>query len=348
MTTGSPVKLAVTELANVTDYDEFQSRHCKPASKRGFHFSVDTSLAVPVSLESDGRVLRLAESIVLNGMFLKAGCMVDPICEVVAIEPTQYQKFCVAWLAVRTTLIGVAVSSAVTNAAPGTEYLADDLLIAGGDPVSKYSIHSTTHKWWAKYAMTKAQLARSSRRQIGGVTAETRVDTPVGPVPVGILKPGVKVRNAEGEFRPLESLRISNGATGLVRIPEGVLDASGPVYMTPEQAVLIRGTRPMVRLGLPEVLVRARQLIGYKDIALVSRDDSAQLYHLGFPNAEIYCAEGLLLSAPDSGAEIDEIDPRDKPALFGSRKVSTPTCTRSQSRQLFGVRRAEKDVRLHS
>lgn len=174
-----------------------------------------------------------------------------------------------------------------------------------------------------------------------GIPAATLVETAQGWRPAGMLKPGDRLATWDGGLQPVLSVRAECLQPGLaehlIRVPGGVLNTCGTVWLRPGQLVLIRSAQAAAVLDAEAVLLPAAALAGYRGIAPVPLPGPVTAITLRFAEHEvIFAASGLGLhcaaaEAPAAGAltecgylpVLDVARGRELMALIGTGALTT-------------------------
>ncbi|MDJ0827012.1 MAG: Hint domain-containing protein [Rhodobacter sp.] len=133
----------------------------------------------------------------------------------------------------------------------------------------------------------------------------TRILTPAGPRRVEQLAPGDQVTTRDAGAQPLRwtgARRVAaEGRFAPVRIDQGVLGNTRPLWLSPQHRVLVTGWRAELLFGEPAVLVAARDLI---DDSRVRRRPGGEIdyVHLLFDDHQIVFAEGAPVESLHPGA----------------------------------------------
>jgi hypothetical protein len=124
----------------------------------------------------------------------------------------------------------------------------------------------------------------------------TRIDTPLGPVPVEQLCAGMMVRTLDHGAQPLRLLASSRtraeGSMAPVVIAKGALGNRRELILSPQHRVLLQGTAAELLFGEPELLVPAVALVGTPGVTR-REGGTIDYYHLVFDRHEIVFAEGV-------------------------------------------------------
>lgn len=137
--------------------------------------------------------------------------------------------------------------------------------------------------------------------------AGTRIDTPRGPVPVELLRPGDLVRTRDHGPRPLRWLGLSTrraaGADAPVCIAAGALGLHDALELSPNHRVMIADAAAELYFAEAEVLVRARDLAGRAGISRREDGRPVRYLHLLFDRHEIVLGNGLWSESYHPGPE---------------------------------------------
>lgn len=137
--------------------------------------------------------------------------------------------------------------------------------------------------------------------------AGTLIDTPRGPVPVEMLRPGDLVRTRDHGAQPLRWLGLSTrraaGADAPVRIAAGALGPHGALEVSPNHRVMIADAAAELFFAEVEVLVRARDLAGRAGISRREDGRAVRYLHLLFDRHEIVRGNGLWSESYHPGPE---------------------------------------------
>ena len=171
-------------------------------------------------------------------------------------------------------------------------------------------------------------LARFLNRQPGGVAGATLIETEGGWRRADALLPGMRVATWDGGFRPLvavDTARRHPAGRSLIRVPGGVLNNCGPVWLDPDQQVLIQSPVVAAVLEAEAALLPAAALKGYRGISRLAQPAPMGITTLRLAEDEvIFAASGLCLHCPagqgaDAGYHpaLDLARGRDLMALIG-------------------------------
>ncbi|PKP83673.1 MAG: type I secretion protein [Alphaproteobacteria bacterium HGW-Alphaproteobacteria-2] len=127
-------------------------------------------------------------------------------------------------------------------------------------------------------------------------TIGTLIDTPEGPMPVEVLRPGMAVTTRDHGAQPLRwigrQLHRAAGAFAPVRFMAGALGNTRDLLVSQQHRMLITGWRAELLFGEPEVLAPARHLVNGDTIHLQPGGE-VEYFHLLFDRHEIVTAEGI-------------------------------------------------------
>lgn len=135
-------------------------------------------------------------------------------------------------------------------------------------------------------------------------TGGTMIDTPDGPRDVANLREGDLVTTRKGAMpvrwigkRRLDTVDLmANPKLLPVRVPAGAIDVDKPaqdVLFSPQHRILVRSGIAREMFGADEVLVAAKQLVGYGRIDVDGETRTVTYYHILLDTHEIVFAEGL-------------------------------------------------------
>ncbi|MBM2577161.1 Hint domain-containing protein [Jannaschia sp. Os4] len=129
--------------------------------------------------------------------------------------------------------------------------------------------------------------------------AGTRIETPYGPRDVAGLRAGSLVRTADRGWEAVRWLgRTRTRATARtrpVRFRAGALGAGLPrrdLLVSPQHRMLVRSPIARRMTEAPEILVRAKKLVGLPGIARAEEVDEVEYLHLMLDRHEVVYAEG--------------------------------------------------------
>ena len=139
----------------------------------------------------------------------------------------------------------------------------------------------------------------------GCFVADAQIDTPYGPVPVGMLRPGHRVMTQDAgpqTVRWVGHCRVGGkGQTAPILIPAGVMGAKNALRVSQSHRVLVDLGRFGRLVGSAEVLVTAKALLGQKGIR-ITPSDTVTYVHVLLDAHHVISAEGVpcesLLIAP--------------------------------------------------
>ncbi|MDX2485714.1 MAG: Hint domain-containing protein [Pseudodonghicola sp.] len=142
----------------------------------------------------------------------------------------------------------------------------------------------------------------------GGVLSGTLVATERGWQPVETICAGDRLLSFDRGLQPVievqrERPRSHSGHAGAllraIEIPAGVLDNEVPLWLMPDQGLLLESDKALEILGEPFALVPARALLGTKGIRLSVTGPGVSITTLAFERDEaIYIAGGPMLYCP--------------------------------------------------
>jgi hypothetical protein len=180
-----------------------------------------------------------------------------------------------------------------------------------------------------------------------GIRGATLIETAEGWRPAETLRPGDSLATWDGGFRPVLSVQSEClqpfADEHLIRVPAGVLNNCGTVWLRNGQFVLIRSTQAAAVLDAEAVLLPAAALTGYGGIKRVPLPGSVTAITLRFAEDEvIFAASGLCLhcasvagSAVEPGADCGYLPVlgvdrgRDLMALIGAGALNTADLPRA-------------------
>ena len=129
----------------------------------------------------------------------------------------------------------------------------------------------------------------------------TLVTTDQGDIPVEALKPGMMVLSKDRGFVPLRAIfEATIGRVQLrwfpdvrpVFVPAGAIGNTRPLLLSPAHRILISHPVAEMNFGAQEVLVSARQMVGWAGVKVMLPDRPIGYLHLLFDNHEIIQTEG--------------------------------------------------------
>ncbi|GGF63007.1 Hint domain-containing protein [Mameliella alba] len=160
---------------------------------------------------------------------------------------------------------------------------------------------------WVVHHVRSAQTL-AARSDPGGVicfTPRTRILTPRGPVPVGLLCEGDLVQTKDSGAQPIcwiGSRRMSGArlfampALRPIRLRTGALGLGQPnsdILVSPDHRMVVRGAPAQALFNTPEVLVTARDLVDCKGVVQDSTVKEVTYVHLLLPRHEVLFADGV-------------------------------------------------------
>lgn len=143
----------------------------------------------------------------------------------------------------------------------------------------------------------------------GGFAAEARIDTPYGPVPAGMLRPGHRVLTRDAGPQTVRwvgrSRVVGRGRAAPIHFPAGALGATSYMRVSRQHRILVAGQD-----AEPEVLVPAAALLGRGGIHIAACDWVTYV-HVLLEAHHVISAEGVacdsLLIGPVSGDPLDRM-----------------------------------------
>lgn len=124
----------------------------------------------------------------------------------------------------------------------------------------------------------------------------TLIETPTGSVPIETLRPGDLVETLDDGPQPVRwvghSLFDPRPDDAPICVPQGVLDATRPLFVSPNHALLFEGLAVETLFGTSEVLVRAQHLLGHSPLHRITCRDHTY-FHLLFDRHQIITASGV-------------------------------------------------------
>lgn len=136
-------------------------------------------------------------------------------------------------------------------------------------------------------------------------TPRTKILTPGGPVPVGLLREGDLVQTKDSGAQPIcwiGSRRMSGArlfalpSLRPIRLRAGVLGLGQPnsdLLVSPEHRMVVRGDAARALFNTPEVLVAARDLVDGHGIVQDTEVKEVTYVHLLLPRHEVLFADGI-------------------------------------------------------
>ncbi|MGD9862344.1 MAG: Hint domain-containing protein [Pseudodonghicola sp.] len=153
---------------------------------------------------------------------------------------------------------------------------------------------------------------------LAGLVAGTRVATERGWRAVESLRVGDRVLSFDRGFQPLVDVqrdrvtmaeRRRPGAQRPVRVPPGALGNTMPVWLMPDQGLLLESDTAQQILGEAFVVVPARALSGFARIAEAEAGPELDVVTLVFPRDEaVYVEGGLLAVCPRPQTPLEDSD----------------------------------------
>lgn len=190
-----------------------------------------------------------------------------------------------------------------------------------------------TQLWVVHHARATQPLqARADSDQAGGVicfTPRTRILTPQGVVPVGLLREGDLVQTKDNGAQPIcwiGSRRMTGArlfampALRPIRLRPGALDLGQPerdILVSPDHRMLVRGAAARALFNTPEVLVAARDLVNGRTVLKDLSVKEVTYVHLMLPRHEILFADGVETeSFHPANTALSSLSPKDRARLL--------------------------------
>lgn len=168
---------------------------------------------------------------------------------------------------------------------------------------------------------------------LAGLVAGTRVATERGWRAVESLRVGDRVLSFDRGFQPLVDVqrdrvtmaeRRRPGAQRPVRVPPGALGNTMPVWLMPDQGLLLESEAAQAMLGEAFVVVPARALSGQRRIAEAEVGPELESVTLVFPQEEaIYVEGGLLALCPQPQTPLAAVDAVEEAGYFRVQTLQT-------------------------
>ncbi|MCP4819824.1 MAG: Hint domain-containing protein, partial [Shimia sp.] len=138
-----------------------------------------------------------------------------------------------------------------------------------------------------------------------GILRGTKIATRNGEHPVEELRPGDHVMVRDGGFAPVRWIgSYTAGARGdaferaaPVKIPRGALGKRQPnrdLYVSPNHRVWMRDASYEMLFDTREVLIPAKQLVGWRGITQVSYVPQPEYFHFLFDRHQVVLTDGVL------------------------------------------------------
>ncbi len=142
-------------------------------------------------------------------------------------------------------------------------------------------------------------------------TRGTLIRVPGGEVPIEALNPGDLVETLDSgpqELRWIGQRTVDGtGDFAPIRIDEATLGNSRPLLVSPQHRMLIEGWKPELVLGVPEILVPAKHLIGMAGVRQEQREE-VDYVHILFDRHEIVFAEDAPSESFHPGSQMLDVD----------------------------------------
>ncbi|QBF31025.1 Hint domain-containing protein [Thalassococcus sp. S3] len=136
----------------------------------------------------------------------------------------------------------------------------------------------------------------------------TLIETRRGLRPVETLKPGVRIRTAEGRFRPLRWIEgqhvIGVGRFAPVEIPGRLTGTGRSLRVSQQHCLAVQGPDVALLFDAEEVFIRALHLVGYEGARLCN-GVRAEYFHVLLDHHEVIYAEGLASESLHPGTTDD-------------------------------------------
>lgn len=175
---------------------------------------------------------------------------------------------------------------------------------------------------WAKKVVGGASQLGASNGKSGigliGLVQDTHVVTNGGWKPVEALEVGDLVLTFDNGLQPVADLHRENfqPASGQptadrspILLPAGALRNRRPLWLMPDQGLLIESEIAMEDIGDPFAIVPAKALAGHRGIASATADGALEVTKIMFEGEEaIYVEGGMLAHCPAPGAPFREGD----------------------------------------
>lgn len=151
---------------------------------------------------------------------------------------------------------------------------------------------------------------------ITGLSAAAMVETASGWCRAADLRRGALVHTLDGGLRPLADVEVETvwptgeGSGDLVSLAGGVLGACDGLWLRPDQPVLISAAPVQQVLGLPQVMLAARNLAGLPACRIGRPDRPQQIVTLRFSQPEaVWVNSGLILCCDGTSDRMAPIAP---------------------------------------
>ena len=126
--------------------------------------------------------------------------------------------------------------------------------------------------------------------------AEVRIDTPYGPVPAGLLRPGHRVLTKDAGPRTIRWVGrrrvVGEAQAAPVHVPAGAFGAVNSLRLSQQHRVLLAAQKADLLFGAHEVFVPAKALVGHAGIR-IAPCDWVTYVHLLLDEHHVIHAEGM-------------------------------------------------------
>ncbi len=184
-----------------------------------------------------------------------------------------------------------------------------------------------------------------SEHAAGGFAAEARIDTPYGPVPAGMLRPGHRVLTRDAgpqTVRWVGHRRVAGtGRAAPVQIPSGTLGASSHLRLSQHHRMLVPGPAVDGEIRASGVLVPVVGLLGKSSIHIASCDWVTYV-HVLLEAHHVISAEGVacdsLLMGPisnDPFAQMPRILPDGEVSAIRHQSSARPVLSVRNTREML-------------
>ncbi len=169
---------------------------------------------------------------------------------------------------------------------------------AGGVLTVQTVEHADTHvlTYEVKDGAGNTDVAFVTLHVVACFTLGTEIAVPSGVIAVEALAAGDLVETRDHGPQALRWVgRVTRAAVGPdapILVPAGCFGTHGAIRLSPNHRVLVEGAAAELVLGEPEVLVKAKHLVGQRGVRRVEGGDVTYL-HLLFDRHEIVTANGL-------------------------------------------------------
>lgn len=180
----------------------------------------------------------------------------------------------------------LATGQAITLNADGTFDVAGD-----GDAETVYFNYSIEDQ------SGNTDTALVEVTQVPCFVAGTLIDTPAGPRPVELLRPGAEVCVRDGAPQVLRWIGMrtvrAGGRNRPVRLARGTLGAEEDLLVSQQHRILIEGPWAELLFGESEVLVKARDLVPHGLASFDPAHGDVTFVHMLFDEHQIVAANGV-------------------------------------------------------